>query len=428
MNPIQRRRMALPARLTVMATSTLLAGLFSLSTLATESPPPDALDESPPPAGSGHGARPDESPPPEALLEAIARDMGWAKPDIAGILDAEHHLVDAAIAAERSLGEHYGGSWIERDERGFPRLVVAGTTTDAASARLEAISAASAGLSVEFRPVRYSLRELEATVEAFDLAATGPLARDLDGIHSWGIDLAGNQVVIVTAPEVDQRVIDFFATSRADLDRVRFEVSDHPPSTLADIIGGLRYNSCSIGFAVRRGTTPGFVTAGHCGSVGTIVRIGGVAVGSFQRSNFPGADAAWANVRSSDRLFNRVWQYSGSSTYPVTGSSEAPLGATVCRSGFRTGWRCGTLTRNNVTVNYSGGNVVNGLRESNACAGQGDSGGSWVAGGNQAQGVTSGGALGGDGTNCGIAQNQRRTWFQRLNPMLNSYGLSLVTN
>lgn len=37
-------------------------------------------------------------------------------------------------------------------------------------------------------------------------------------------------------------------------------------------------------------------------------------------------------------------------------------------------------------------------------------------------------ALGTDGTNCGIAQGQRRTWYQRLTPMLGSYGVNLVTD
>lgn len=376
---------------------------------------------------------------PEAITEALQRDLGMAPDEIQEIMRVEHNATQVLAQAGKTLGSDYGGGWIERDEDGKPFVVVGSAAPLAALQSGEspqATTPGSIGLDaelvrsvnrVDIRHVQFSLERLEKTVQAFNEAHQHPLARSLEGIHSWGIDLPANRVVVVTSPDVSDLDLDFFAASGIELDILDFEVSDHPPSTLANIVGGFRYNGCSIGFAVRRGSTPGFATAGHCGSVGTPVRISNQLVGYFQRSNFPGSDAAWANVRTSDRLYNLVWRYSGSSTYPVTGSSEAALGATVCRSGFRTGWRCGTLTRNNVTVNYGSGSVY-GLRESNACAGQGDSGGSWVAAGYQAQGVTSGGSLGSDGTNCGIPQSQRRTWFQRINPILSGYGLTLVTN
>lgn len=364
---------------------------------------------------------------PAELAIALERDLGWDPEQAREILRSEREAAALMGRAADVLGDHYGGSWIERDEAGQVRAVIAATSANAQRAAADALDVDSGPVRAELRVVRYSLNELDSAVESLNRAAENPLAKDLGDIHSWGIDLPNNRIVVVTAPDASDHALNFVAGSRLDLDMLEFEVSEHHPSTLANIVGGFRYNSCSIGFAVRRGNTPGFVTAGHCGTVGTPVRINGVTVGSYQRSNFPGADAAWANVRQSDNLFNLVWMYSGNSTYAVTGSSDAPLGATVCRSGFRTGWRCGALTRNNVSVNYGSG-TVSGLRESNACAGQGDSGGSWVAGGNLAQGVTSGGALGNDGTNCGIPQNQRRTWFQRVIPMLNSYGLTLVTN
>ncbi|MGY6588010.1 MAG: S1 family peptidase [Wenzhouxiangella sp.] len=364
---------------------------------------------------------------PDELAEVIARDLGWDASDLSEILAAEHEASLIATSAHRVLDENYAGSWLERDERGFPRLVVATTSLAESRAAVANLNQHRSNVAVEVREVRFSAKQLDGVVDALNSAAGFPLARSLPDVYAWGIDLPSNRVVVVTAPNVSEDALDFIAASRVNLDAVVFEESAYAPSTLANIVGGFRYDGCSIGFAVRRGATPGFATAGHCGSVGNIARINGVAVGRYQRSNFPGADAAWVNVRQSDNLFNLVWRYSGNQTYAIRGSNDAALGATVCRSGWRTGWRCGTLTRNNVTVNYPQGSVT-GLRESNACAGQGDSGGSWVAGGNQAQGVTSGGALGNDGTNCGIPQNQRRSWFQRLNPMLSAYGLTLVTN
>lgn len=363
---------------------------------------------------------------PPAMAEAIERDMGWTPSQIETVLNSELQAAEAIARAEEELGPKYAGSWIEHNEAGIARAVVATTAPAARRGTIHLRDVAQLTANVEYRVVSNSLAELKEAVQSFNAASKNPLARALPGVHSWGIDLESNRVVVVTSPDVSDLAVDFFAKSGVDLDLIDFRFSEEEPSTLANIVGGFQYNGCSIGFAVTRGSTKGFVTAGHCGSVGTPVRINGVTVGQFQRSNFPGADAAWANVRQSDTLYNLVWVYSGSSTYSVTNSNSAPIGATVCRSGFRTGWRCGSITRNNVSVNYGSGTVY-GLRESNACAGQGDSGGSWVAGGNAAQGVTSGGALGSDGTNCGIPQSQRRSWFQPLNPMLSAYGVNLVT-
>ncbi|MFC4727245.1 S1 family peptidase [Coralloluteibacterium thermophilus] len=354
------------------------------------------------------------------MVVALERDLGMTQQQYLATVEAERRVPAAEAAARRAYGDSYAGTWIEHDAAGNPQVVV-GTAGQGAK-RLLGVEGA------ETRLVTYSLRELDDAVRALDLS-TARVARRLDGVQSWGVDLPSNRVVVTLSPGAGsgESVLDFLARSNVDTGVLHFEVSEQVPSTLINIYGGIRFNSCSIGFPVTRGSTKGFVTAGHCGNTGAAVTINGTRVGAFQASNFPGSDAAWATVRQQDTLFGRVWQHSGSATTPVVGSAEAAVGSAVCRSGFRTGWRCGTITRTNVSVNYAQG-TVSGLRESNACAGQGDSGGSWISSAGHAQGVTSGGALGSDGTNCGIAQSQRRTWYQRLTPMLNSYGVNLVTN
>ncbi|MEN4904923.1 S1 family peptidase [Luteimonas sp. TWI1416] len=355
------------------------------------------------------------------MVAALERDLGMTQDQYRVSVDAERKVPATEAAARQRYGDSYAGTWIEHDADGHPRLIV-GTAVQGGQ-RLPAVEGA------EVRQVRYSLYELEQAVHALDQSATSRIMRRLDGVQSWGVDLPNNRVVVTLSPGAGRTdaVMDFLARSDVDTGALHFEVSEQIPSTLINIYGGIQYNGCSIGFPVTRGSTKGFVTAGHCGSAGTTVRINGTTVGSFQSSTFPGSDAAWATVRQQDTLFGRVWRYSGSTTTPVVGSTEAAVGSAVCRSGYRTGWRCGTITRTNVSVNYAQG-TVNGLRESNACAGQGDSGGSWISSAGHAQGVTSGGALGSDGTNCGIAQSQRRSWYQRLTPMLTSYGVNLVTN
>jgi streptogrisin C len=144
--------------------------------------------------------------------------------------------------------------------------------------------------------------------------------------------------------------------------------------------------------------------------------VNGAAQGTFQASSFPGNDYAWVAVNSGWTPQPWVNNYSGGNV-TVAGSQEAGIGASVCRSGRTTGWRCGVIQAQNVTINYAAGPVY-GATQTNACAEPGDSGGSWVSG-TEAQGVTSGGS--GDCTAGG------ETYFQPVNEILSTYGVSLIT-
>ena len=189
--------------------------------------------------------------------------------------------------------------------------------------------------------------------------------------------------------------------------------SSETPRPLIDVIGGNAYfiggARCSVGFSVNGG----FVTAGHCGSTG---RATTQPSGTFRGSSFPGNDYAWVQVAAGNTPRGLVNNYSGG-TVTVAGSTEAAVGASVCRSGSTTGWRCGTIQAKNSSVTYPQGTVT-GLTRTNACAEPGDSGGSWMSG-SQAQGVTSGGS--------GNCSSGGTTYFQPVNEILSVYGLTLVT-
>jgi len=250
----------------------------------------------------------------------------------------------------------------------------------------------------------------------------------LQGVYAWGVDVPSNRVVVTVAPGYALNAIDFVAVSGIDAGMVRFEASQmQAPTPFVNVIGGIAYSSgggrCSIGFAATRSGAKGFATAGHCGGPGTVVGISGTTVGSVQVRYYPGGDMAWASVRSTDTLVGQVSKYDGT-VQRVLGRTEAAVGAAICRSGSTTGWRCGTVTRKNVSANYGAG-TVSGLTQSTACAGQGDSGGSWITGSGQAQGVTSGGQLpAGSNNNCSVASPV--TFFQPINPLISRLGLVLT--
>jgi len=222
---------------------------------------------------------------------------------------------------------------------------------------------------------------------------------------------------------------------------VRFVVDAEQPSLRSTLQGGLGYlrnpgdgylYACSIGFNVSQGSTPGYVSAGHCGDAGEPVYLEGSAgtgpqwtigpkVGTFSASSFPqpgqtGNDWSWIRVDAGNTLSPTVYGW-GKGDVTVRGSTEAAIGSSICRSGRTTGWRCGTIQAKNVTVNYAQG-AVYGLTQTNACCEGGDSGGAWISG-NQAQGVTSGGT--------GNCSSGGTMWFQPVNEILSVFGLSLTT-
>ncbi|WP_064748707.1 S1 family peptidase [Lysobacter antibioticus] len=356
------------------------------------------------------------------LKFAMQRDLGIFPGQYAQYLATERLAQSQGRAIEREFGSAYAGSWIERNADGSFKLVAA-----SAGAR----KSSSIG-GVEVRNVRHSLKQLQQSMDLLDASSRARIkgiSKPLTGVQSWYVDPVRNSVVVKVDQGALDRGIDFVALSGADSGSVRIEETPGTLQTAATIVGGIEYSInnaslCSVGFSVTRSSTKGFVTAGHCGSAGAIVRIGGAQVGSFAASRFPGNDRAWVSVGSGNTLQPWVSNYSGGNVI-VRGSTEAAIGAAVCRSGRTTGYRCGTITAKNVTANYAQG-AVYGLTQGNACMGRGDSGGSWITSAGQAQGVMSGGNVQANGNNCGIPASQRSSLFERLNPILSQYGLSLV--
>ncbi len=234
------------------------------------------------------------------------------------------------------------------------------------------------------------------------------------------MDPASNSVVVnvVDAQRTDNDVRSFVAKAREAGPVTVRTVADQAQTFAAGTVGGDPYYTgnvrCSIGFSVHGG----FVTAGHCGGVGQQVRgWDGSYIGNFQGSSFPGNDYAWVNVGSGWWTVPVVLGWGTVSDQLVRGSAEAPIGASICRSGSTTHWHCGRVLAKNETVNYREGSVHQ-MTKTSVCAEGGDSGGSYISG-DQAQGVTSGG--------WGNCSSGGETWFQPVNEILNRYGLTLHT-
>ncbi|WP_411147939.1 S1 family peptidase [Streptomyces sp. A30] len=347
-----------------------------------------------------------EAPASAGLLSAMQRDLGLSKADAEERLAAEQRATALESKARRAAGTSFGGSWFDASSG----TLTVGVTPGTSAAALREIRATGASV----RTVAHSARELAATQARLDKLPAPA------GVSSWHVDPEANRVVvnIVRADERDNDVQRFVARAREAGPVTVRRVATAPTTFAAGTVGGDPYYTgnvrCSIGFSVHGG----FVTAGHCGQTGAGVRgWDGTYIGNFQGSSFPENDYAWVNVGSGWWTVPVVLGWGTVSDRLVRGSAEAPVGASVCRSGSTTHWHCGTVLAKNETVNYSQG-AVRQMTKTSVCAEPGDSGGSFISG-DQAQGVTSGGW-----GNCGSGGE---TWFQPVNEILNRYGLTLHT-
>ncbi|MET0414986.1 MAG: S1 family peptidase [Actinoplanes sp.] len=334
------------------------------------------------------------------MFSALQRDLKLSPAEARTRLTLDDQATRTEQKLRADLGARFGGAWLNADAG---QVVVA--VTDAAAA--DAVRAQGATAKVVAR----SEAQLNAAKNKLDTTAAPA------GVTGWYVDLATNAIVVEALPSAAGAARKFATAAGAGVAQVR-QVAE-APRTFYDVRGGDAFymggGRCSVGFSV----TTGFVTAGHCGTTGTAAQGSNqVAMGTFAGSSFPSDDYAYVRTNTNWVPRGVVNRYSGSTTVAVRGSQEAAVGASICRSGSTTGWRCGTVQAKNQTIRYAEGSV-SGLTRTNACAEPGDSGGSWLSG-NQAQGVTSGGS-----GNCSTGGT---TYFQPVNEILSRYGLTLVTS
>ncbi|NEC96255.1 S1 family peptidase [Streptomyces albidoflavus] len=367
--------------------SLLLAGgwaAFGLTPAATAAPDPA-------PVASG------------AVLAGMERDLGLTPAEAKARLAAEKEATAVEKKAQRAAGAAYGGSWFDAEK---------GALVVAVSDRAAADAVTGAGASV--RLVEHSAKTLDAAKERID-GLDAPR-----GVAGWRVDPQANSVVVsVVGDQADGKAVRGFVERARAAGPVEVETVAAAPETFAaGTVGGDPYYTgnvrCSIGFSVHGG----FVTAGHCGPTGQGVRgWDNSTIGSFQGSSFPGDDMAYVSVGNGWWTVPVVLGWGTVSDQLVRGSAEAPVGASICRSGSTTHWHCGTVLAKNETVNYSQG-AVHQMTKTSVCAEGGDSGGSFISG-DQAQGVTSGG--------WGNCSGGGETWYQPVNEILGRYGLTLHT-
>ncbi|KFA50117.1 hypothetical protein S40293_06373 [Stachybotrys chartarum IBT 40293] len=347
------------------------------------------------------------------MLAAMKRDLGLDAAQATARVAREVAAADTIEQLRTSTGESFAGAWLSNDGT----TINIGITDESLVAEVTAAGATAIVLSTNLS----KLEEAKLALDNLDIEQPQTLDSTESantGIASYYVDVESNKLVLEA---LSGSIAHAEALAKeVGLSESEFEIRtvQELPSTLVTVSGGDTYyinrsGRCSVGFTV----TTGFVTAGHCGSVGDSVSatMTGPFYGSFAGSSFPINDFGWVRTTSGNTLRGYINRY-GQSDLPISGSTASSVGASVCRSGSTTGVYCGSIRAIGATVNYSQGRVT-GLTQTNVCAEPGDSGGPWYSG-SQAQGVTSGGS--GNCASGGV------TYFQPVNEILSFYGLTLV--
>jgi hypothetical protein len=344
------------------------------------------------------------------ILAAMKRDLGLDAEQATARVAREISAADVIEQLREVTGASFAGAWLTEEGS----TINVGVTDESLVAEVEAAGATANVLS---NPLS-KLEEAKKALDELHTSEVSTLSTTQSGVAAYYVDVIANKLVLEALADSTSEAEAL--ASQVGLVEAEFEVRtvDELPTTFATSRGGDAYlinNSarCSIGFSV----TTGFVSAGHCGNVGaSATTTGGAALGSFAGKVFPGsADMSYIRTVSGTVLSGTINGY-GSGNLPVSGSTASAVGSSICRSGSTTGVHCGAVRNLGVTVNYSQGSVT-GLTGTSVCAEPGDSGGSFYTGA-QAQGVTSGGS--------GNCQSGGTTYFQPVNEILSTYGLTLV--
>jgi streptogrisin C len=336
------------------------------------------------------------------VVAAMQRDFSLNTTQVKTRITKERWAGRTESTLRSQTGSKFAGAWLKPDGS---QLVV--NVTDAtAAAKVKAAGA-------EAKIVSTSEADLDRIKQGLDQHAKQAGQQ----IAGWYVDVTTASVVVVAKPGGQGAASSLISASGLAPESIRVVTSNETPRPLFDVRGADAYYidnkaRCSIGFSV----VGGFVSAGHCGQVGsTTTGSNKAAQGTFKASSFPGNDYSFVQVNSNWTPTGTVNDFNGGM---VTGSAESAVGASICRSGSTTGTHCGTVQAKNATVNYAEGTVT-GLTRTNVCAEPGDSGGSWLSG-SEAQGVTSGWS--------GNCTSGGTTFFQPVNEILQANNLTLVTS
>lgn len=352
------------------------------------------------------------TPNPERATSDIAASQFAVKTGVP-LADAQRRLTAERVSAQLAnqltdrLGARSAGAYLD----GAGRPVV--TVTDEAAAADVRAAGATAQL------VTRTAAQLDAVSDALGRVPAVAGA-------SWGDDPRTNQVVLSIPRGASAAALEAEAARHGAA--VRVERTDGSAAITSDIAGGdpirkegqLGYR-CSAGFNVKFNNVPFVLTAGHClAGASRWINWHGGFLGTNHVYSFPTYDDGLIKITAPVMQIRGVYTWNGQ-FQSINTAADAIVGQWVCKSGSTTFLTCGAVLRNDVTVNYPQGTVID-LDEVNACTEGGDSGGS-VFSGDVALGLVSGGLM--SGGRC-LGGASSRMYMQPVLSSLNAYQVQLA--
>lgn len=182
--------------------------------------------------------------------------------------------------------------------------------------------------------------------------------------------------------------------------RVGARAATAAPAPAGLVAGGTAYSvrvpggvlECSTGFNGELDGKPVVVTAAHCaGEDGTRAAFAdGQEFGTMTGTTREGIDTSLIAVDEAfaARFSNNLVGADRDTTQPIIGTARPVVGQKACKTGFRTGFSCGTISQVDTNIDVAGSRVINGAFTVDLCALPGDSGGV-VFSGDRALGISS---------------------------------------
>ncbi|KAA0918712.1 S1 family peptidase [Dietzia sp. ANT_WB102] len=191
------------------------------------------------------------------------------------------------------------------------------------------------------------------------------------------------------------------------------------PAPAGPLVGGTAYQvgvpggilECSTGFNGELNGKPVVITAAHCaGADGTRAALSdGEEFGTMTRTTRDNIDTALIAIDddAADRFRTNLVGSGPDSTQEIIGTADPVVGQKACKTGFRTGFSCGTISQVGTAIDVAGSRTISNAFTVDLCALPGDSGGV-VFSGDRALGISSASNVADTGT-CANADAVART-------------------
>lgn len=333
----------------------------------------------------------------EREAQAVAEGTGLSVADARRALELTDAVHALAEKAKSRYPNEFAGAW--RDNVAGGRVMLAFTNNASDAARELANSFPQREL-VSGRMVQNSLSVLEHLASEIAGDWEEWRGRGIE-INSTGVDIPSNTVGVGVSHLDIQMVSLLEDRYGADLINIFEAIAPQPMACTRDdctteaLRAGLKLmftnldgeaGYCSSAFAA---TDPewgdGILTAGHCAGWTGSYTHGTLPLGLVTHSHFgDNVDAEWIEKAGVyiQPISRWVWEEPWSQKYYISSTQNSTggvVGDPICHSGYRRGYRCGSITSTSITIRVSDGSLfgtkLTDMKEDNICTGPGDSGG-----------------------------------------------------